>query len=392
MSLAFLLPLGLAALAAWLVPLLIHLRRRNETRRTVFAALHWLPAKARARTRLRFEEWPLLLVRLLLLAAIALLIAQPMLSGGPHAKHWLLVAPGVDPSALPASDQAEGERRWLATGFPGLEEAEPAQSQPIGSLLRELDASLPADAKLTVVVPPQLDGADAEVPVLHRRVDWQVGTAKAQAGSQAPLATPRPPLAIRHDEDTPGLRYLRAAAIAWQATTPASEPRREPADIAAPGEALPPHDTPLAWLAAGPVPPTLLAWVENGGTAVVASASRIPDMERNGIVILRGAEGTPRVRGMRLGRGRILQWTQPLAPQAMPELLEADFPERLWSLYAPPATPPARIDARAYAPRQGGRAWPAQPRDLTPLLVLVVAGLFLLERLFASGRREAVTA
>ena len=140
------------------------------------------------------------------------------------------------------------------------------------------------------------------------------------------------------------------------------------------------------------VPPTLLAWVENGGTAVVASASRIPDMERNGIVILRGAEGTPRVRGMRLGRGRILQWTQPLAPQAMPELLEADFPERLWSLYAPPATPPARIDARAYAPRQGGRAWPAQPRDLTPLLVLVVAGLFLLERLFASGRREAVTA
>ena len=42
MSLALLLPAGLAALAALLLPLLVHLARRSEQRPTVFAALQWL--------------------------------------------------------------------------------------------------------------------------------------------------------------------------------------------------------------------------------------------------------------------------------------------------------------------------------------------------------------
>jgi hypothetical protein len=74
-------PLGLAALAAGLLPLLIHLARRHPYTPLDFAALRWLRAQIRPRQRIRFDDWPLLLVRLLLLAALALLLARPALTG-----------------------------------------------------------------------------------------------------------------------------------------------------------------------------------------------------------------------------------------------------------------------------------------------------------------------
>ena len=78
---ALLLPAGLAALAALLLPLLLHLARRHEQTPTDFAALRWLRQKPKPRHRIRFDEWPLLLLRLLLLALLALWLAKPVLSG-----------------------------------------------------------------------------------------------------------------------------------------------------------------------------------------------------------------------------------------------------------------------------------------------------------------------
>ncbi|MGQ3469536.1 BatA domain-containing protein, partial [Xanthomonas campestris] len=74
-------PAGLAALAALVLPLLIHLARRSGHRPTDFAALRWVRALPRPRHRVRFDEWPLLLVRLVLLAAPAVLLAGPALAG-----------------------------------------------------------------------------------------------------------------------------------------------------------------------------------------------------------------------------------------------------------------------------------------------------------------------
>ena len=68
-------PLGLAALAALVVPLLVHLRRRTEEVPLDFAALRWLDPRPRPRRRLRFDEWLLLALRLLLVALLALLLA-----------------------------------------------------------------------------------------------------------------------------------------------------------------------------------------------------------------------------------------------------------------------------------------------------------------------------
>jgi hypothetical protein len=391
MSLALLLPLGLAALAAWLVPLLIHLRRRDEQQRTVFAALRFLPARARPRTRLRFEEWLLLSLRLLLIAAIALLIAQPVLFGGPHEKHWRVVAPGVDPAALSPED-FRGEQRWLASGFPSLQEPPPRRVQHIGSLLRELDATLPRDTVLTVIVPAQLDGADAAVPVLGRRVEWRIvpGTSASASSAQRP-ALPRPPLAIRHSGKAVGLRYLSAAASAWRAVSASASPRVAP-DIAPVEQALPATTIPLVWLAPGALPRSLAGWVERGGSVLLGSDVALPGIERHGVALWRDEAGEPLVLAMRHGRGRYLQWTRPLTADAMPELLQAEFPERVWSLFAPPVPAPARVPASDYAPVRQARTWPAQPRDLQPYLLVAIAALFVLERLLASGRRAAVRA
>ncbi|MCE4302280.1 BatA domain-containing protein, partial [Xanthomonas hortorum pv. vitians] len=115
MNLLLLFPAGLAALAALLLPLLIHLARRSEHRPTDFAALRWLRALPRPRHRVRFDEWPLLLVRLLLLAALALLLAEPALRDHQDTRPRVAVSPGVDVAAARAlSHAANAQWVWLA--------------------------------------------------------------------------------------------------------------------------------------------------------------------------------------------------------------------------------------------------------------------------------------
>jgi hypothetical protein len=83
-----------------------------------------------------------------------------------------------------------------------------------------------------------------------------------------------------------------------------------------------------------------------------------------------------------------MQLTRALSPDAMPQLLEADFPEHLRALFADPAPAPARVAASAYAPTAGAPPWPETPRPLAPWLVALVALLFALERWFASSPRR----
>lgn len=397
MSLALLLPAGLAALAALLLPLLIHLARRSEQRVTDFAALRWLAPKARPRRKRRFDERLLLCVRLLLLAALALLLARPVLFGRPDTTPWIVVAPGVPASAARdlAGDDDRGARlRRLAPGFPDLDQPPPSDAAPIASLLRQLDATLPADAPLTVLVPPVLDGADAQRPVLGRRVDWHVVAAaeRETAGETDPgkastsKATRSPRLIVRHAPDAPGVRYLRAADIAWQ--TGAKTGRDSAStDIADATRPLPQDASRLAWLAPGPLPDAIRDWIRAGGHALLSTDTQAPELA-HATTLWRDDEGEPLVRGGALGRGRIMQFTRPLAPSAMPQLLEAGFPRRLRALFddLPPA--PERVDAREYAPTTGAAPSPESPRPLSPWLVALVAALFVLERWLASGPRR----
>lgn len=400
MNLALLLPAGLAALAALLLPLLIHLARRSEQRITDFAALRWLAAKPRPRRKRRFDERLLLCVRLLLLAAIALLLARPVLFGRPDTTPWIVAAPGVPASAVRdvVGDNDRGARlHWLAPGFPELDRPVPPTAVPVASLLRQLDATLPAGAPLTVLVPPVLDGADAQRPVLGRKVDWRVvapasaeATGEADSGEAAtlpPNARPAPQLVVRHAPDAAGVRYLRAAGVAWQAGAKADRGDSASPDIADIAQPLPQGARSLAWLAPGPLPDAIRDWIRAGGRALLPVDAQAPELA-HATALWRDDDGEPLARGVALGRGRIMRLTRPLAPSAMPQLLEAGFPRRLRALFDDPPPAPARVDAREYAPTTGAALRPESPRPLSPWLVALVAALFALERWLASGTRR----
>ena len=175
MSLGLLLPAGLAALAALLLPLLIHLARHSEQRLTDFAALRWLSVQLRPRQKLRFEEWLLLALRLALLVVLALLLARPVLFGGMGNAPWVAVVPGVDRAAARAAVSLDDAQwHWLAPGFPDFTDTPPQAALPISSLLRELDAQLPTRTPITIIAPEQIGGLDGALPMLSRAIDWRV--------------------------------------------------------------------------------------------------------------------------------------------------------------------------------------------------------------------------
>ena len=386
MSFGLLLPAGLLALLALSIPLLLHLTRRTEQRATVFAALRWLQTSERPRRQVRFDELPLLALRLLLLALLAMLLAQPVLSGLPGARHWVAVAPGIDRAeARAVLDLPDAEWRWLAPGFPALDRETPARLQSTSSLLRELDAALPDAAALTVIVPRRIDGLDGERPALHRAVDWRiVDTQEAPAN-----ATPKTPvvLAVRYGQaDDPALPYLRAVAAAWR-VAPATAAARPVRVTSGPSsEPLEAQVAWLVWLVPGALPPEVRAWIAAGGTALLGVASQAPEAAE-GKALWRDTRGEVIVRGRAWGNGRVMQLTRELTPATLPELLDPGFPDRLRTLFDPPQ-PPQSAFAATQAPRPGGPALPPVPQPLQPWLAVLVALLFVAERWLATSSRR----
>ena len=385
MSPALLLPAALAAFAALIAPLLIHLARRSEQRPTEFAALRWLRQKPKPRHRIRFDEWPLLWLRLLLLALLALWLARPVLFDSADETQWIAVLPGVDVAQVEASmGDAEARVRWLAPGFPKLEEKPPAGALPFASLLRQLDAELPDTVALTVVVPEQLQGADAQRPQLSRAVQWKVVPGAMPAPKSGVVVAPV--LTVRHAlERADAVRYLRAAALAWQSASAASS-----GFSSAPvGPPLPADSRPLVWLVPGPLPAEVIGWIERGGTALldVDAAFEFPT---GSTVYWRDAAGAPLVEGAAFGEGRVLRLTRPFNPSAMPQLLERDFPRQLREILQAPGPAPSRVMARDYSPLIGGASYAQPPRDLQPWLALLIALLLLAERWLATQRSRGV--
>lgn len=385
MSPALLLPAALAALAALIVPLLIHLARRSEQRPTDFAALRWLRQKPKPRHRLRFDEWPLLWLRLLLLALLALWLARPVLFDSADEAPWVAVLPGVDIAQVKTSvDKPEARLHWLAPGFPELDQEPPTGALPFASLLRQLDAELPANVALTVFVPEQLQGADALRPQLSRAVQWKIVPGAMPA--QKPVAATTPVLTVRHAPDrTDAVRYLRAAAVAWQPTTSAAT-NFSSAPVAQP---LPADAHTLVWLAPGPLPAGITDWISKGGTALLDSEAEFK-LPAAATVYWRDAVGAPLVEGAALGEGRVLRFTRPFNPAAMPQLLEADFPRQLRELLQVPSPAPSRVMARDYTPIIGAATHEQPPRDLQPWLALLIALLLLAERWLTTRRTRGV--
>jgi len=358
--------------------------RRIELRTTEFAALRWISERIRPRRRLRFERPWLLLLRLLLLTLVALLLARPITNEPSIAKPaWVVVAPGSDLGAARAAVSIDdADWHWLAPGFPAIESPAPSTPVPIASLLREVDADLPADAKLAVVVPDELAGLDGERPILSHAIDWHVvpGRMPAGAAMQPPKAIE---LAVRYAPSAePMLKYLRAAATALEARgTTRFTLDAQPQDVALAGPTRA-----LIWLGAE-LPPAVEKWIEAGGTALVDNQPRA-----SGVPIWRDADGDVLARAQPLGRGRLVTLTAAFSPQTFPALLDADFPQHLSDLLQGEGIAPARAPASAMRPEQTASATTSptvrpSAKPLDPWLALLIASLILIERVVATRPR-----
>jgi hypothetical protein len=384
LTLTLLAPLGLAALVALGVPILIHLVRRIELRTTDFAALRWISDRIRPRRRIRFERPWLLALRLLLLALVALLLARPVLDEPPLAQRArVVVAPGADMSAARAGTADAGaDWRWLAPGFPSIESPAPSESVPVASLLRELDADLPRDTPLTVIVPAELAGLDGERAVLSRAIDWRVVPGR-MADAAATKASAPSVIAVRYAAASePALKYIRATVDAWNVR----EPGRYTLDAQEDSVAVGADARWLIWL--GPdIPANVAAWIEQGGTALVANRA-----DASGTPVWRDANGEVVAQSETRGRGRVIALPGAFEPATLPALLDADFPTQLHELLQGSAPPPTRAPASAVQPVSGGDAADASAtvrstKPLDPWLALLIAILFLAERAVATRER-----
>jgi hypothetical protein len=361
MNLVLLWPAGLAALAALLVPLLLHLRRAEDTQRVDFAALRWLSPQRRPRHRLRLREWLLLALRLLLVALVALLFAQPARIDAGDAGPRLLVADGIDVAraraavpALPADAPAERLRG------------------PLASALREADARAPAGALLHVVVPPVVEGLDGARPQLSHAVAWHV-LADARATAAAPAATvAAAPVVLRGEAPEATRRVLRALAASWQVRY---------LEIGA--NAAPPPRAIVA--SAGPEDAVLGQWLRAGGIVMrwpVAAAAGAPAQDENDADDATGM--LLPVQAERVGRGRRLSFGQPLSVEAMPALRAPSAARRLREMLDFGSTTPSQAPESALRPVRGGLRFAPIPQPFAPWLAWAAALAFVLERVLAT--------
>ncbi|WP_439449070.1 BatA domain-containing protein [Stenotrophomonas sp. ATs4] len=368
-------PLGLAALAAWLLPLLIHLARRHPYTPLDFAALRWLRAQIRPRQRIRFDDWPLLLVRLLLLAALALLLARPALTG-PAAPPtaWTVVAPGLDAAALRGTG-ADRNWHWLAPGFPAIDQAPPASSASLPSLLRELDAQLPAGTALTVHVPDPLPGLDGARLQLSREVQWH---AQPMPVTPPQTAAALPQLRMHGEASATAQHWLNALQRAWGVQAPL-------APLSA--DALPGRGEIGVWGRSDALPANWQAWLRDGGRVVTAGKPAA-----SASILLRDAEGAPLLWQQRIVHGYLLSLPGDWNTASNAALRDPRLPRALLLALQPP-TAPHLGDARDHAPRRAALPAATPPlREPTPWLLLAIVLLFALERWMASSTRRRVGA
>lgn len=379
MSLIWGLPLGLTALAALLVPLLLHLDRRRALRTLPFAAMRWIGDRQRPRRTWRLSEWLLLVLRLLLVACLALWLAQPLLRGWGAGERWLAIVPGVAASEIAAAAVEADRIVWLAPGFPAHDQPQPLTQGATASLLRELDARLAEDDHLQVLVPTELSGLDAAAIELSHLVDWRV-VAGSQLLPEVVAASPhRRVLALRHADDVDAtLPFLRAAVASWaNSESLAVEFDEGPQD-----RALPAHADALIWLGDAPTP-AALALAEDGATLLhIPSHASLSDAAAS---TNERAAWPPTAQ--RFGRGWGLHLETPLDPRTLPELHSAEFPGMLHRVLFGDAPPPSRADAEDVRPSHADASIPPRETPLRPWLAWIVAALFLLERVLASGRR-----
>jgi hypothetical protein len=378
----FLYPLGLTALLALTVPLVIHLLSRKPGKTVKVGSIRLLESSESRRLKsLRLTDVPLLLLRAFLLIALALLLAQPVWiekKNGAQLKPtgWILIAPELlgrapdrEVEHLVDSLLALGnEFHLLAANFPSLKMAaggslgdlENNSNEPLRlwSLLREIDAALPVNTPLWVFASDRLAFIRGERPVLKRNVELHL----VESGGNP--AGDRSDFSVRADSITITILYdhqrQEEARYVQSGLETVAEFGRMPVAILA--QPLAERSEPIRYgdwifrLSARPIPQDLLRQVEQGACLLSDAAEQEyervesvmlmdgqspgapPRLERRvaakkiGAALWTDGFGEPLLECASIGKGRHYLFHSRFNPAWNELVLDAKFPEWLFSL------------------------------------------------------------
>lgn len=245
MSVHWLQPLAWWGLGLLALPIVIHLLARHRSRLMRFPSLRFLPVARMAALRRRvITDWPLLVVRLVILAAAVAAAAAPVFVSDARREAWdRRVARAIVIAPPPEAERAEEIQSIAAeeAGAGYASEAFTAVTVPdaLVDALRWLDTQPPA-AREIVVVGDMREGALAAPDLAHipsyvgirflpvvavddrRAVEWRVVADGNDAASTNYIVSVMPDMLRTHArhaaaDGTPAPRIRVAAAAADQA-------------------------------------------------------------------------------------------------------------------------------------------------------------------------------
>lgn len=241
-------PVALFGLIALALPPWIHIRRRRELQRHVVSITRYVDEASPPRRWQSVLEHPsLMLLRMTLICAGVVWLAEPRVDDARHAEGstWTLVSTATEAGRV-ANLLEEPNARWLAPGLPPLASPRPAQgAAAVWPALWAADRMAPAGAQFVVEAPAEASALGARRPVLSRPVRWV--SAKAEPDDSR---APRLALQIVVDPTRAAdAQRLQPVFDAWRdAGLDVALTRRAPGDVDA-------INQPTIWLSDDAIPP-----------------------------------------------------------------------------------------------------------------------------------------
>jgi len=186
------------ALAGLLVPVLIHFWNKKQPQVIKVGTIRWLVAAASKKaSSLRFQDWPLLLLRCLLLAALVMFLVQPIWKEAirPENKKYVWVAPELlqaqnlplIQSTIDSLAQQHYELRQLTNTFPtitvedwtniksgNLPVKERSDNINYWVVAQQLSRKFPATAEHLIFTPNYLVNYTGQRPILNTNIQWVI--------------------------------------------------------------------------------------------------------------------------------------------------------------------------------------------------------------------------
>ncbi len=182
-------PIGLLAFAGLIIPVIIHLWSVKKGKTLKIGSINLLGESASATSKsLKITDWLLFIMRCLLLAIVAFILAQPLIQQKIFSKNnkgWILIDQNQFSAIYPKHQKSIDsllnlgfELHDFNFGFQQYELKDSAQkvqqvSLSYNSLLKKLNSTIPNGAKAYLFAPKRQIDLEGELPTLNYQLNWK---------------------------------------------------------------------------------------------------------------------------------------------------------------------------------------------------------------------------